>query len=101
MHLWFLKDLFLFLTEDAALFRFTKKPATGHILLSITSPPIRLLFEGVNQRLLLIEAHQPTSHERQTSVQPVGEWIHHQGQPISHAVGPNEPGVTLRVIHRL
>lgn len=77
------------------------KPATGHILLSITSPPIRLLFEGVNQRLLLIEAHQPISHEREISVQPVGEWIHYQCQPISHAVGPNEPGVTLRVIHRL
>ncbi|KAA1099343.1 hypothetical protein PGT21_003165 [Puccinia graminis f. sp. tritici] len=78
------------------------KPATGYLLLSITSPPTRLLFEGVDQRLLLIEAHQSPSHERNIGNSPsLGEWVHYQNQPISHAVGPNEPGVTLRVIHRL
>ncbi|PLW40622.1 hypothetical protein PCANC_13027 [Puccinia coronata f. sp. avenae] len=80
-----------------------EKPATGYILLSITSPPTRLLFEGVHQRLLLIEAHHSTSHERQPPGHSpaLGEWIHYQNKPIAHAVGPNEPGVTLRVIHRL
>ncbi|OAV99225.1 hypothetical protein, variant [Puccinia triticina 1-1 BBBD Race 1] len=32
---------------------------------------------------------------------PLGDWVHYQNQPISQAIGPNEPGVTLRVIHRL
>ncbi|KAH9449001.1 hypothetical protein Pst134EB_019841 [Puccinia striiformis f. sp. tritici] len=78
------------------------KPATGYLLLIITSPPARLLFEGVHQRLLLIEAHQSPSHDRPIASCPaLGEWIHYQNQPLSLAVGPNEPGVTLRVIHRL
>ncbi|POW23046.1 hypothetical protein PSHT_00528 [Puccinia striiformis] len=78
------------------------KPATGYLLLITTSPPARLLFEGVHQRLLLIEAHQSPSHDRPIASCPaLGEWIHYQNQPLSLAVGPNEPGVTLRVIHRL
>lgn len=80
----------------------SEKPATGFMLLSITSPPIRLLFEGLSQRLLLIEAHEPASHDRPIGAcPPLRQWIHYQNQSLSQAVGPNEPGVTLRVIHRL
>ncbi|KAI7941500.1 hypothetical protein MJO29_013574 [Puccinia striiformis f. sp. tritici] len=54
------------------------KPATGYLLLITTSPPARLLFEGVHQRLLLIEAHQSPSPDRPIATCPaLGEWIHY------------------------
>ncbi|KAG0150035.1 hypothetical protein CROQUDRAFT_713693 [Cronartium quercuum f. sp. fusiforme G11] len=80
-----------------------QESATGYILLSIASPPIQLLFDGRTQRLMLIEAYHPTttngsSRSRSPSI---GEWISYRNQLISLAVGPNDLGITLRVIHRL
>ncbi|MBW0487961.1 hypothetical protein O181_027676 [Austropuccinia psidii MF-1] len=81
----------------------SQKAATGFVLLSIPSPPLHMLFDGASQRLLVIEAYQPPAHESVASVcpPPIGQWIVYKSQPIAQAVGANEPGVNLRVIHRL
>lgn len=79
-----------------------QEPASGSILVSIVSPAIQLLFDGRTQRLMLIEAHQQ-SNSTSGSINfgpPLEEWIAYRHQAISLAVGANDPGVTLRVIHR-
>ncbi|POW06341.1 hypothetical protein PSTT_09024, partial [Puccinia striiformis] len=76
------------------------QPETSHRIPPSDQPPHP--HASYSKGLLLIEAHQSPSHDRPIASCPaLGEWIHYQNQPLSLAVGPNEPGVTLRVIHRL
>ncbi|KAH9808988.1 hypothetical protein DFH28DRAFT_1099013 [Melampsora americana] len=80
-----------------------RESSTSFIQLSISTPPIRLIFDGRTQRLVLIEAFHPIDQRSNSTgrIVPLGEWISYRNQAISLALGPNDPGVTLRVIHRL
>ncbi|EGG09185.1 uncharacterized protein MELLADRAFT_115857 [Melampsora larici-populina 98AG31] len=78
-----------------------RESATSFIQLSISSPAIQLIFDGRTQRLVLIEAYNPIDQNFTNRMIPLGEWISYRNQPISLSIGPNDPGVTLRVIHRL
>lgn len=80
-----------------------QESATSYIQVSISSPAIRLIFDGPTQRLVLIEAYHPTDlNSNFTSrIGSLGEWISYRNQALSLSVGANDPGVSLRVIHRL
>ncbi|CAH7675617.1 hypothetical protein BY996DRAFT_7066737 [Phakopsora pachyrhizi] len=102
----------------------SKNPSTGLILLTIRFPPINLLFDGLTQRLLIIEANRfsgknsfldsdSTSDDGNLSNHPnnnssntqrfkdLGSWISYQDQTLSQSINSNQSTLNLRVIHRL